>query len=210
MLPTITAQWRPAPPKTWAHQNAPVSLAWHHIIPFHELRDTWNVLVGHCHNTQSREAPVALRRFLLLCDRGIGSVDSWVAKIRTGDLNVPESNMLIEKVVWPPWNIVEGPNPRARSDDPGDNAMDRFTHGLTSDELARMNEIERVHRDLASFGRESMRTSPGALIKLSNAINTARPTFNCSNPIPFHKDMWEEDSNGLWKKRRSGERVIVK
>jgi hypothetical protein len=142
-------------------------MAWHHIIPFSILRDVWNRLVDQHTATELAESRVAIRHYLLLCERNLPNVDNLINRMRAENtdqkraghaqlrpLNVAEGLRLATLAVWPPWNVVEGP--RLRSDDPYDHYFDRFTCGLTASEAARMKNIETL------FGRFQMFVSVGS------------------------------------------------
>jgi hypothetical protein len=131
MLPMIVAGARPNSPIIWERSQSNINLAWHHVLPFCELGGFWNNLVMQCYDTHLPEARTALRHYLLLCNRKLFDVDTWIDRIRKQDLEVAECGWLATTAVWPAWNIVEGPATRLRTDDPGDRFIDRYTHGLT-------------------------------------------------------------------------------
>ena len=184
-----------------------MNLVWHHILPYNEWRDLWNTLVTHCHGTQLAEARTALRHYLLLCDWKMREVDTWIDRIRAERLDVVDCNFLTTKAAWPAWNIVEGPDPRFRSDDPGDRFIDRYTHGLTQTEFGRMKSVEFLHPRLASVPLMG-NLSAAALRSLADTLSMARSGLACDIPVPFRDSMWDRDASGKWSKRRTGERIL--
>jgi hypothetical protein len=210
MLPTIAANIRPNSPRNWVHSTqANVNLVWHHVLPFHELRGLWNTLVTQCHGTRLAEARTALHQYLRLCDRNLAGVDAWIDRIRAERLAVADCDMLATTAVWPAWNVVEGPDTRFRSDDPGDDFIDRYTHGITRQEYGRMIWVEELHRRLASTPL-SGNITPAVLRMLADHLSTARPHLACEGPIPFRQSMWTYDAlTRKWSKIRGGEQFIL-
>lgn len=208
MLPTISANNRPNAPDTWVRTRASVSLVWHHILPFYQLRDVWNALVTQCHESQLDEARTALRQYLLMCDKNLRDLDVWINRIRANNLSLPDCNHFAGKAVWPAWNVVEGPDSRFRTDDPGDRFIDRYTHGLTLEEHGRMKSIESLYHQLLALDLSRDLTAP-ELRSLAANFNIARRTLVSDRPTPFRESMWVRGAAGMWTKRRSGEQFIV-
>jgi hypothetical protein len=127
--------------------------------------------------------------------------------IRTGALDRPQCDGLATLAVWPPWNIVEGPATRLRADDPGDDFIDRYTHGLTMPEHTRMRALEALGRQFDTFRAAGDNPNEFALRAFGVALRNARPPLACENPIGFRPVMWDQ-AHGRWSKRRSGEQVI--
>lgn len=125
--------------------------------------------------------------------------------MRAGTLDRPDCDGLATIAVWPHWNIVEGPE--LRSDDPGDHYIDRYTHGLTLREFARMPPMETLFAEFYSFGLAGANPSAAALRAVRDAMALVRPALAGEGPIFFRDEMWEQDG-GRWKKRRSGQRFI--
>ena len=175
---------------------------YHHVMPVSLLREVWNYLVEQAQTTQSAACHTALRQFLaLFATRTLPDLEPLVAGViqnRTDNVN---GARIHSAIVWAPWNIVEGPANRA--DDPGDHYLDRFTHGLTRLEALRMRRVEELYADFQEFlGSRSFQN-------LSRAAVAARMDLVCEGPIPFRPEqMWEQAGAGLWRKRRSGERII--
>ena len=201
-----------ASPLPWG--SARGGMAWHHIIPYSMLRDVWNRLVDQHIATELPEARVAIRQYLVLCDRNQPNLEQLIDRMRsenTGQkraghhelppLDVPEANRLATAAVWPAWNAVEGP--RARSDDPRDRYFDRFTFGLTPAESARMTAIETLFGRFQVFVRAGSIPTPAGLRALAEAASTARPIVCCDRPIAYRPTMWVEDGIGRWRKRRT-------
>ena len=188
-------------------------MSWHHIIPFSLLREVWNRLVDAHIATQLSEARVAIRQYLLLSDATLLKLDELIDRMRAENvdqrrtrhhqlpvLDVAEANRLATAATWPAWNTVEGPS--RRSDDPHDSYLDRFTAGLTIQELTRMRAIENLFPQLQRFVGAG--PIPGALHlrDLAGAISLARPNVYCDSPIRYRSEMWVKDHGDFWRKRR--------
>ena len=187
--------------------------AWHHIIPYSTLCSVWNALVDQHIATELPEARVALRQYLALCDRDLPNLDGLVDRIRAAradlrraghnvlmPLTVAESNQLGTAAVWPAWNIVEGP--ANRSDDPQDRDLDRFTAGLTAEEMGRMRAIETLYGALRVFVGAGPAPGASAMRSVGEAAQMARNVLNVNRPIRFRADLWEQGPDRRWKKRR--------
>lgn len=188
-------------------------MAWQHIIPFSLLRDVWNRLVDQHIATEFAAARVAIRQYLLLCDRNQPNLDALIDRMRAENtdqkraghhhlrpLEVSEAHQLATAAVWPPWNAVEGP--QGRSDDPQNRYFDRFTFGLTAAEAARMSAIETLFDCFQLFVRAGPAPGPGSLRALAQAASTTRPIIGCDLPIRYRSEMWVDDGAGVWRKRR--------
>lgn len=207
MFPTIEGNNRPNAPQ-WPRTRVPgLELIWHHIVPYNKLRDVWNRLVRSTCAARSAPASVALRQYLELCQPRAPQIEQWADNIRTGALDRPQCDGLGTLAVWPPWNIVEGPATRLRTDDPGDNFIDRYTHGLTAIEHARMRTLEALDRQFDGFLAAGNNPNEFALRTLGDAVRNARQPLACENPIFFRAAMWDQ-TRGRWSKVRSGEQVI--
>lgn len=187
-------------------------MSWHHIIPFSLLREVWNRLVDRHLATDWPEARVAIRQYLLLSDRNQPRLDEYISRMRANEpghkragnnpllaLDVPEVNELATLAVWPAWNAVEGP--KNRTDDPKDRYFDRFTFGLTAEEAARMQAIEKLFEQLRMFAGE-LEPGPESLRRLADTASIFRPHLLCDLPIPFRAEMWVQEKDGTWHKRR--------
>jgi hypothetical protein len=188
-------------------------MAWHHIIPFSLLRDVWNRLVDRHIATQLAEARVAIRQYLLLSDPNQPDLETLIDRMRAENtdqkraghhqlqpLDVSEAHLLATAAVWPPWNAVEGP--QRRSDDPQDRYYDRFTSGLTAEEVARMRQIETLFGRFQSFVNAGPAPGADSLRALAQAASMARPILSSCLPIRYRQDMWVSDGGGLWRKSR--------
>lgn len=191
-------------------------MSWHHIIPFALLREVWNRLVDRHVGSQIPEARLALRVYLSLVDRRLPEVDQLITRMRAENtsqkrasynhieaLSVADVHQLSTAAVWPAWNAVEGP--QLRSDDPGDRYMDRFTSGLTANELRRMHAIEWLFRDLSNFVNAGSQPGSVALRLLADAASRGRAALVNEEPIRFRPEMWVKGEDGRWRKRRDGE-----
>jgi|KBSMisStaDraftv2_1062788.scaffolds.fasta_scaffold869753_1 hypothetical protein len=215
MIPRINVRNLPAPQR-WG--SAGLGMSWHHIIPFWLLRDVWNRLVNEHVTTQVPAARLAIRGYLLLCDRTMIDREALIDRMRADNtdqkrsghhkllpLHVHEANMLATAAVWPAWNVVGGPS--ARSDSPGDFDIDRFRTGLTPQEAVRMREVELLVGPLQLFAQGSTSVGPGTLGAITQLVARARPYLACDLPIPYRAGMWVKDpTTGLSRKRRDIER----
>jgi hypothetical protein len=195
-------------------------MAYHHIIPFSLLRDVWNRLVDQHIATTIPEARVAIRQYLLLADRKLLNIDALIDRMRADNLvqrrathnhlpplDVPEALLLATAAVWPAWNIVEGP--QRRSDDPRDHYFDRFTSGLTGEESIRMVMIERLFGQFQSFASVVPVPDANSLRSFAAEVAAVRPIVCCESPIRYRPEMWIQGEDGLWRKRRDGERYTA-
>jgi hypothetical protein len=196
-------------------------MAWHHIIPRSMLRVVWNGLVDQHIATETAEARLAIRQYLLLADRSLAkNIDALIDRIRAANtdqrrashhplhpLSVAESNQLKTAALWPAWNAVEGP--KQRSDDPQNRYFDRFTAGLTPEEAARMRAIEVLFGHLHAFTKACPSPGPADLRSLAQAASLARRVLFCDLPIPFRPEMWVHEPGGQWRKRRDHERTTA-
>ncbi|QKV65065.1 hypothetical protein HUW52_19955 [Pseudomonas sp. 43A] len=132
-------------------------LTWHHQIPFNSLRDFWNWLyviadddlLDMCVDLFSQRAkggrfPEIKRKLKVIKTTLMPTLQletqtysQWkavVAQIANGllapadELDGEEQSDLFEAISWSSWNILEGPLPQHRSDDPGDANVDDFSH----------------------------------------------------------------------------------
>jgi hypothetical protein len=192
-------------------------MAWHHVIPFSVLREVWNRLVDRHIATQMPEARVAIRQYLVLADRNLPNLDGLIDRMRAENtsqrraghnelrqLDVAEAHRLATAAVWPAWNAVEGP--QHRIDDPRDRYFDRFTSGLTVEEAARMKAIEALFADFQRFINAGFEPGPVSLRALADAVSRVRPIVSCDMPIRYRAELWVDEGNGRWRKRRDGER----
>jgi hypothetical protein len=191
-------------------------MSWHHIIPASVLAGVWNSLVDRHVGTHLPEARVALRQYTLLASRNLPDVDRVLDRMRAGSmprprtghgplaaLDVVEVHQLTTAVVWPPWNIVEGPS--NRSDDPKDECLDRFTYGLSAGETTSMRAIELLYSEFENFPNAGSVPGPAALRALSTAISRYRQFLICDGPIRYRPEMWVRNADGSWRKRRGGD-----
>lgn len=133
---------RPPPPFFWG--SARQGMSWHHIVPYHLLREVWNCLVDQHIATQFPEARAAIRQYLLLCDPTLANREDLIDRIRAENtsqrraghhhlqaLDSPEVLRLQTAAVWPAWNTIEGPDrvnrrrPRRTSGRPLHTRLDR-------------------------------------------------------------------------------------
>jgi hypothetical protein len=196
-------------------------MSWHHIIPYSLLREVWNRLAYQHVSTGVPGARAAIRQYLVLAaDRNLHNVDALIDRMRATDneqkraghnplqpLEVWEAHQLDTAALWPPWNAVEGP--QRRSDDPHDRYFDRFTSGLTAEEATRMRAIEHLFKAFQAFVGAGTEPGPASLRALGDAASMARSLVRCDLPIRYRAEMWVEDADGLWRKRRDGERYVA-
>ncbi|TBU95652.1 hypothetical protein DNK44_06955 [Pseudomonas dryadis] len=131
-------------------------MTWHHQIPFNNLRDFWNWLfvianddlLDMCLDLFSQRArggrfPEIKRKIKVIKATLMPAAQletqtyvHWlgvVGQIADGilapadELDSEEQSDLFEAISWSSWNILEGPLPQHRSDDPGDANIDDFS-----------------------------------------------------------------------------------
>lgn len=171
-------------------------MSFHHIIPRSVLIRVFNrLLETHTHSAEA-EARTCLFQFLALCNRNHPDLERTADRLRTNPaaprraghnpltlLSVPELTALHSTVIWPAWDVVEGPS--KRSDDPRDHYLDRFTVGLKPDEALQMRAIETLYPGLQA----AIASGPSGA--LSAALRAARMTLNRESPIRFRANMWD-------------------
>lgn len=181
-------------------------MAFHHIIPRSILIRVFNrLLEAHIHSAGS-EARTCLYQFLALCNRNHPGLERIADRLRTdpsaprraghnplAPLSVPELTEVHRSVIWPAWDVVEGP--AQRGDDPGDYYMDRFTAGLQADETLQMRAIE------ALFPALEVAANSGPSAALTSSISAARNALNRPTPIRFRADMWDLSTRPARKRR---------
>lgn len=126
-------------PRDWARSELVPNIKWkyHHVIPWEMQRDTWQAL--------------------LMCQRwkeltnyvnAIGADGSLVKRLQNKTMTFEDRDDLFARLSWPAWNIVEGPADR---DDEGGTDLDIFRHGLTSNQVKRMDHIYELHEAMNKF-----------------------------------------------------------
>lgn len=153
---------------------------WNHIIPYNLLRDVWNGLVATHITTEIPQAPVALRKYLLLLDpkldnvlklQGPTTLDRVISRMRAENpqprsknhpglqaLEPMEKDLLQTAAAWPAWNIFAGPaGDQQRWDEPHGDNMEHVT-GLGPAGARRMREIKTLYGQLLDFGRAARTT----------------------------------------------------
>src|SRR5690349_16723375 len=135
-------------PAPWSHLTpSPISLEWHHIIPYARLRDCWEALSA---NRQLGKCRIALESFMRLLR--VDAPRACLNAIREGTLSLVEQLEIERKLTWPSWNIIEGP--KFRTDNPGDR-LDFFTSGLTPTEAERQYRIRELYEIVKGFNPAS-------------------------------------------------------
>ncbi|MEO8592752.1 MAG: hypothetical protein ABI759_05495 [Candidatus Solibacter sp.] len=186
-------------------------MSWHHVIPRIVLRDCFNLLLDQHMAQDWPEARKALRQFLSLVRREWPDLDQLLDSMRADTrprashtpwrpLDYVQDIMpLHAAVIWPAWNIVQGPS--SRSDNPGSGIFDRFQYGLTAPQPYRMRAIEGLFPRLKDFCASGPAPNRGALAILAEAVSNARPQVYDDRPVPFLPAMWVKENGGLWHKR---------
>ncbi len=205
-------------PETWP--NPGKGMGYHHVIPVDLLKSTWNRLVVLYVDTDLSDARVAMRQFLYLSTKGKDEIDALMDRMRVHNnagsngtariasqyrpapLETPDFDVLRTRVIWPPWNVVEGPEPESRSDNPGKGEFDRFTVGLTEQERDRMKALDHLFTEFELFINAGKTPRAVSLILLATAASAVRELLNSDQPILFRPGMWFDEGGGKWRKRR--------
>lgn len=115
--------------------NYDVPMAWHHIIPWKDLRDGWSALA-----TSHRWE--VLKKWIELLE--VPDVNGTIKKMQSGTLSPSSGNSMLEKLCWAKWNLVEGPS--NRTDDPGSDALDVFNGARIPNNVRdRSNILNLIH-----------------------------------------------------------------
>jgi hypothetical protein len=181
-------------------------MAFHHVIPRSILIRVFNrLLAGHVESAEA-EARTCLFQFLALCNRNHPGLERVADRLRSdpraprraghnplAPLAIHEVTEIHRSVIWPAWDVVEGP--AKRGDDPADHYLDRFTAGLTADEAQQMRAIEELFPALQA----AITSGPSA--SLGASIRAARMRLNRPAPIRYRPDMWDETVKPARKRR---------
>jgi hypothetical protein len=194
------------------HPQAPWNIpagsgfAFHHIIPRSILIGVFNRLLEAHLGSAGAEAKTCLVQFVALCNRKHRDVERTVDRLRSDapaarraghnpllPLSVSEIDDLHRSVIWPAWDLVEGPKQRA--DDPKDHYLDRFTVGLIAGEAQQMRAVESLYPALLTA------VAGGPSASLSASIRAARIVLNRQEPIRYRPEMWDLESKPARKRR---------
>ena len=173
-----------ASPLSWG--SARPGMAWHHIIPFSLLREVWNRLVDQHIATELGEARMAIRQYLLLADRNQPNLDALIDRTRaenTVQRRAAHHDLHLQGTL----GLGSPPGGPARRD--SCLYFDRFTSRDTPEGRAGAGS-RRAFRLFVMLARPLQCGSWASLDR-------------------YRPEMWVEDGDGLWRKRRAAERNTV-
>ncbi len=181
-------------------------MAFHHVIPRSILIRVFNRLLADHVQSAEAEARTCLFQFLALCSRNHPDLERMVDRLRSdpraprraghnpiAPLAIHELTEVHRSVIWPAWDVVEGP--AQRGDDPADHYLDRFTVGLTGEESGQMRAIETL------FPALTHAIGAGPSGSLSSSIRAGRQALQRSTPIRFRAGMWDLSVKPARKRR---------
>jgi hypothetical protein len=199
----VRVPWRNSQPTPAQVHSWPVAFTWHHVFPCSRFCNLWNAIVNSYRHSRQPEGPLAVRQFLGLCGMPAPQVDRWVDPIRS-DPQGFNWEALFRAVVYPPWNIVEGPHTSIRDGDPGDAHIDRFVHGLTPGDQLRMRAVETFYERVQGIPIQAD-IPPASLRAIASAATLARSVMQRNTePIRFRLEMWARvGTSDRWIKRRA-------
>ena len=189
---------RPAFPWTTAHTNSrnnkrlwtvdrPVPLnyeipmAWHHLIPWNKLRNSWSALAA------SGQWEVLLA-WLKLTD--IGAADTRIGEMQTGTLGTVNASAIETSMCWAQWNLVEGPKEDNRTDDPGGDGFDNFGGiKFSSNVRSRSQILHQIYTKVSTW-QVNTNTVSGADAKLLLGLFAQLKSYKNSPISLFEPKAW--------------------
>jgi hypothetical protein len=206
---------RPAAPLSWVRSEwgtPPVTMTWHHVIPYSVLRDCWNALANH--QRKNSKAKVSLQIYMRLLGFDHARAKVLIQAMADGVLGSAAQEQIETAVAYPPWDIVEGP--AKRSDDPEDD-FDEYSAGLSATEQNRHEKLQSLFHGLKVFNRASAAVGEiddQVFVKVANDMFVVeRNLQNAEQVIKFRQSMWQmieppgQDpplpAAATWKKRRA-------
>lgn len=153
-----------------------VDMAWHHMIPWEALSKGWNGLV----NGGRWDV---LEAWLRLA--GDTDARTHVQAMKQGQLSPEVSDNLEERLCWARWNLVEGPEGKYRTDDPGSDDMDLFASINVSSKLRnRCYQLQPIYNRVRPWNPGVPASASDAALllgdfqKLQGSSNTEIPMFD--------------------------------
>jgi hypothetical protein len=206
---------RPAAPLSWNRTvwgTPPVTMTWHHVIPYSVLRDCWNALANH--QRTNPKAKISLQIYMRLLGFENAEAKVLIQTMTDGALGAGAQERIETAVAYPPWDIVEGP--AKRSDDPEDD-FDEYSAGLSPTELNRHEKLKALFHALQIFNRASAglgEIDDRVFVKVANDMFLVeRNLENAERVIQFRQPMWQmieppgQDpplpAAATWKKKRA-------
>ncbi|MHB1559333.1 MAG: hypothetical protein ACYC61_17930 [Isosphaeraceae bacterium] len=191
-----------------------VDLAYHHNISFEQLKILWNFAMAYAKKTQDRKPIVS---YMQNCfDIPKANAKEYAYDFLFGSAEVPTAtvrSMLLDRVTWMGWNLVEGPPSSHRHDDPGTRFDDFDTPYLPAKYKGRMLAIKALNGDIENLTRK---LSADKILTQKSTVNVGDGSFGegysdlvvsldtnirgirafLADPfIPFDPNMW------VWKER---------
>ncbi|MCC6426068.1 MAG: hypothetical protein IT435_04535 [Phycisphaerales bacterium] len=186
---TLSGDGREGADAPWAHTDVPGAvagfLAWHHMIPWNCLRDTWKKLRSPTTGQGNALAALdpnwdVLYWYMYLL--AVPDPADKIKKMKKSQLTTGDQDVIFTKLVWNGWNIVEGPAGQFRTDDPAED-YDLFRVGLSSHERQRAVETQLLFDAMVSY------VPPSESRVLQGAIDRTR-RYRGGDPIMLKKEMW--------------------
>ena len=181
----------------WPLRTPIIDFTWHHLIPWEKLWGTWNGL--------AREKNWEMLKKLMTAFNITGGATK-VQHMKQKALTDAEKDEIHLNLCWRKWNVVEGPlnTHRIAGDDPGE-GFDKFTYGLTSEEVEQMKHLKNLYDVMVAFidthkqymmdtlrkradGKAPTPTDTG---KLANLLGGIATEYKDSDAIMFRLEMWE-------------------
>ena len=155
-----------------------LGLSLHHIISKQTLYDTYEKII----QEQDQELGSAFLNLLNISSSNFVkdlNSDAWKSKA---------------EYTWAEWNLVEGPSPMHRQDDPG-SQLDDFSHSVYGKTLQRRCEtIVQLEKQFHGYLNNS---SPRD--ELLTALTSVAPRLKYKHYIPYADVRWEADDQGFHK-----------
>ena len=208
---------RPPSPLSWTRTKP--GTTWHHVIPYALLRDVWNLLADRCVRRDEQDVRLATRAYLILAGLTRIAADEAIERMRAlhptrkpsgsrqaRPYDEGDATTLRARVVWQPWNLVEGESNRC--DEPGRYAIDWFRTGLPDDEVNRLKLVEKFEPALRGYATSGPEPDSQHHQRLRRCAEDFYLLALFKAPIPYRPEMWVR-VGGQWRKARRGENGIA-
>lgn len=156
--------------------------AWHHVVPWTVMRDTWIYLQANNHWD-------VLESYMKLLN--VESPATARAQMQANALAVADAADIHAKLSYPAFNLVEGPEDR--NDNPAANVVDRFTVGMSKSERSRQDDLLRLDQAMRPFlvvGAAAPAPTAKQITDLKKVLDELVKSYRRSPAVTFKDSMW--------------------